>query len=80
MGSNTSKITLDEIKKHNLEEDCWIICNRKIYDVTDFIKNHPAGKNAILKKAGTDITNDMNFHSPYAKKLLKQYFIGYLTC
>lgn len=37
--------------------------NSKVYDVTDFLSFHPAGKEAILKRAGKDCTADYNFHS-----------------
>jgi len=79
MGSNTSKYNKEEISLHNSEDDCWIIYNRKVYNVTEFLNKHPAGKETILRKAGTDVTEDINFHSSYVKKILKKYFIGYLT-
>ena len=68
--------TLDEIKTHNKENDCWIIVNKKVYDVTKFINNHPGGKQCLLKKAGTDCTRDLSFHSNDAKKLMLDMKIG----
>ncbi len=29
--------TLEEVKKHNKEDDCWIVNHDKVYDVTDFL-------------------------------------------
>ena len=29
--------TLDEVKKHNSEKDCWIVIQGKVYDVSDFL-------------------------------------------
>ena len=44
MGFTSSKklpyYTLNEVKKHNKENDCWIIVKNKVYDVTPFLKYH----------------------------------------
>lgn len=29
--------TLEEIKKHNTENDCWIVIHDKVYDVSKFL-------------------------------------------
>ena len=47
---------LDELKKHNKENDCWIVVHSKIYDITDYIHSHPGGPAIILKYAGKDAT------------------------
>ena len=41
-------ISVDEVKKHNKEEDCWIIIEDKVYNVSKFMEFHPAGKNVIF--------------------------------
>ena len=33
--------TLEEISKHSSSDDCWIIVKGKVYDVTDFLNEHP---------------------------------------
>ena len=44
---------LAEIAKHNSAEDCWLLINDKVYDVTPYIADatHPGGA-AILKGCG----------------------------
>ncbi|VVU95041.1 Cytochrome b5-like Heme/Steroid binding domain [seawater metagenome] len=66
-----------EIKKHNTSDDCWIVAHNKVYDVTDFIKNHPAGIQSILNKAGTDCTLDFDFHPKKTQQnIWEKYLIG----
>ena len=33
--------TINEIKKHNKANDCWIYSNNNVYNVTNFISKHP---------------------------------------
>ncbi|KAG1681754.1 Cytochrome B5-like protein [Nymphon striatum] len=47
--------TKDQVSQHCSCEDVWIICDEKVYDVTDYVKVHPGG-DAILKQAGKDAT------------------------
>lgn len=67
-----------QVSLHNTKQDAWIIYKNKVYDITPFLKEniHPASNNPIIKKLGKDITNDINFHSNKAKKMLKKYIIG----
>ncbi len=41
--------TLEEISKHNSENDLWIVINNKVYDLTKFAKVHPGGKGTKFK-------------------------------
>ena len=41
-----------EVARHNSRESCWIIIQGQVYDVTDFLDDHPAGSNIILRYAG----------------------------
>ena len=42
MASN-SKISVAELDKHAKPDDCWIVVNGKVYDLTTFAPNHPGG-------------------------------------
>ncbi len=46
-----------------------------MYNVTDYVDKHPGGKYILLKKNGFDITEDLEFHSANAKKLLAKFKI-----
>lgn len=57
--------TLAEVGKHNKADDCWVVVNGEVLDVTDFLADHPGGKKAILIYAGRDATEEFNMmHKP----------------
>lgn len=74
------------VEKHNTKESCWVtLFNRKVYDVTTFLDEHPAGSELILDHAGKDITKILadatsHIHSESAYEMLDDgMFIGYLA-
>ncbi|KAJ7734000.1 FMN-dependent dehydrogenase-domain-containing protein [Mycena maculata] len=55
------------VAQHNNRESCWIIVHGKVYDVTDFLDDHPGGSKIILKYAGKDATQEYEpIHPPDA--------------
>ena len=74
-------ISLKEVQTHNKENDIWVIINKKIYDCTDFLKDHPGGKKAILIYGGKDATEEFDMlHPPnvLTKYLPKSSFKGHI--
>ncbi|TBU31119.1 glyoxylate dehydrogenase [Dichomitus squalens] len=49
-------LTGPEVAEHASRDSCWIIVHGKVYDVTDFLDEHPGGSKIILKYAGKDAT------------------------
>ncbi len=41
----TKTISTQEIRKHNTPEDCWIVIDDQVWDVTNFAPEHPGGSN-----------------------------------
>lgn len=70
--------SLKEVEKHCKLDDCWLVVKNKVYNVTDFIKNHPIGPESILFNASQDCIEHYNFHSKQAKKIWDKYQIGYI--
>jgi cytochrome b involved in lipid metabolism len=77
--------TLEEISRHSSAEDCWLAISGKVYDVSGFISSHPGGT-AILQGCGKDATGFFETrpmgsgtpHSPTARELRENYYIGEL--
>ncbi|CDS39482.1 cytochrome B5 [Echinococcus multilocularis] len=70
--------SLEEVNKHNSENDCWIVIHDKVYDVSRFLDQHPGGDFVILESGGgyaTEAFEDVG-HSEAARRLLKEYCIG----
>ncbi|KAG7661795.1 OSM2 [[Candida] subhashii] len=48
--------TMEEIAKHNKENDCWCVVKNVVLDLTSFLANHPGGMESIVNFAGRDAT------------------------
>ncbi|KAG0170480.1 hypothetical protein DFQ28_001724 [Apophysomyces sp. BC1034] len=72
--------TADEVAKHNKDDDCWVIVNGQVLDVTNFLPDHPGGKKAILIYAGREATEEFNMlHKPdVVQKYAPEAIIGTL--
>ena len=49
------KYTAADVAKHNSKADCWTIISGSVYNLTDFIPQHPGGEE-ILRACGVDAT------------------------
>ena len=68
-----------EVAKHNKRDDCWLIINRKVYDVTKYVDEHKGG-DSILRNAGADSSRGFfgPQHPPAAETIVQDYYIGEL--
>lgn len=48
--------TMDEIAKHNTANDCWMVINSNVYNVTSYVTKHPRAASTIIPGCGTDAT------------------------
>ncbi|KAG8774371.1 hypothetical protein FRC15_001338 [Serendipita sp. 397] len=72
-------ISGDVVSQHNTRESCWIIVHGNVYDVTEFLDDHPGGSKIILKYAGKDATEEYDpIHPPDAitRHLPKEKHLG----
>ena len=56
----SSKVPLADVEKHIAPDDCWIVVNGKVYDLTSFAPNHPGGSEIIFTWAGRDASQIYN--------------------
>lgn len=81
-----SSLSLDDIAKHSVVSDCWLIINKKVYDVSKYLELnlHPAGSEAIIPFCGKDATVAFETrnkptpepHSDNARNVLNDYYVG----
>ncbi|KAF9532062.1 FMN-dependent dehydrogenase-domain-containing protein [Crepidotus variabilis] len=74
--------TLAEVSQHKSSSSCWVIIQNKVYDVTEFLPEHPGGAEIILKYGGRDATGVYEpIHPPDAlkKNLPASKHLGSLT-
>lgn len=68
-------VTVKEVREHNSAKNgIWVAINGDVYDLSEFIKRHPGGKEIILKYAGTNALRIFNkFHGPdFVSKFLTE--------
>ncbi|KAL9672198.1 hypothetical protein QQ045_028448 [Rhodiola kirilowii] len=71
-------ITSEEVRKHDKADDLWISIQGKVYDVTNWAKEHPGGDVPLLNLAGQDVTDAfIAYHPGTAWKYLDKFFTGY---
>lgn len=68
--SSAGAITLSagEIQKHSTKNDCWSLIQGKVYNLTNYVQNHPGGQAVITNICGKDGTAAFsNQHGSSAK-------------
>ncbi|KAL9190328.1 hypothetical protein ACHAXT_007539 [Thalassiosira profunda] len=76
--------TMEEVAKHDKTDDCWLVIGNdatggpKVYDVTQYLDDHPGGAEVMLDVGGKDADEffeDIG-HSNDARDELKKHLIG----
>ncbi|KAF9597141.1 hypothetical protein IFM89_016129 [Coptis chinensis] len=80
MPTLTKLYNLKEAGEHNTRDDCWVVIDGKVYDVTTYLDEHPGGDDVLLNSTGRDATEDFNDagHSRDAIQLMQEFCIGEL--
>jgi len=69
--------TTTEVTKHNTANDCYLIINNNVYDVSPYIDMHPGGRSIITSRCGEKVTGIFaRIHSNRAWDLLKNFKVG----
>lgn len=75
-----AEFTAKEVAAHAVSEDCYMVIQGKVYDVTKYIHDHPGGSDILVDAAGTDATEafDNAGHSEDAFEIMAEYQVGVL--
>lgn len=75
-------ITTTELAKHNNKESCWKEIYGKVYDITDYINQHPTPPHVLTRWCGKESTaaweaiRGGRSHSQAALSMLEHFLIG----
>ncbi|XP_009786222.1 cytochrome b5 [Nicotiana sylvestris] len=80
MPTLTKLFTMEEASQHNTKDDCWVVIDGKVYDVSSYLDEHPGGDDVVLAATGKDATDEFEDagHSKDARELMEKFFIGEL--
>lgn len=75
------KFTRNDVQLHSSLDDCWTVIFDKVYNITEFVNDHPGGDFILLEYAGRDATHAFlsSRHGSSAYKMLDIYWIGILV-
>lgn len=77
-------IPLADVRAHNNEKSCYVTIGTRVFDVTDFLSDHPGGGDLILEYGGRDVKEIMedtvsHFHSEAAYEILDESLVGFVA-
>lgn len=80
--SKKNPISPKEVAKHNKPNDCWVVINGYVYDVTSFAPDHPGGIDVIYANAGKDVSaifQPLHAKGTLEKNIPEKYQLGPLS-
>jgi 4-hydroxysphinganine ceramide fatty acyl 2-hydroxylase len=83
-GRTLPTILSSDVESRNSRKSCYVTLGTKVYDVTEFLDDHPGGDDLVLQYGGKDITEIMedfssHEHSESAYEVLEEYLIGFVA-
>ncbi|KAK6064244.1 oxidoreductase NAD-binding domain-containing protein [Seiridium cupressi] len=75
-----TEFSAKDVASHKEADDCFMVIQGKVYDVTKYIHDHPGGADILVEAGGTDATEafDNAGHSEDAFEIMEQYQVGIL--
>lgn len=76
-------IPRSEVEAHNSKKSCYVTIGERVFDVTDFVDDHPGGGDLILQYAGKDVKEIMedeasHSHTDAAYEILEESLVGFM--
>jgi len=56
LAAAAGRVTMDELAQHKTKDDCWVVIDGMVFNVTSFLSIHPGGEMVLANKAGQDAT------------------------
>lgn len=84
-GEHLRRISPEELARHDSRNSCWKAIEGNVYDITDYIDDHPTSPRVLTQWCGRESTEAWRTkgrgraHSGRAAELLEQYRIGTLA-
>ncbi|XP_021845056.1 cytochrome b5 [Spinacia oleracea] len=80
MPTLTKLFSMEEAAQHNTKDDCWVVIDGKVYDVSSYLDDHPGGDDVLLSATGKDAKEEFEDagHSQDARDEMEKYFVGEL--
>ena len=84
MARTLPTIPTADVARHNSSKSCYVTVGVNVYDVTDFLSDHPGGGELILQYGGKDVAEIMgdeisHKHSESAYEILNERCIGLMA-
>jgi len=75
------EVSMDELKKHDQADDCWMSIRGKVYNVTSYLDYHPGGAEELMRGAGKNATDLFDETHSYVnfETLLQKCYVGKLA-
>ena len=77
-GIKTKAFPMLEVARHTSRRSAWLVVHGKVYDVTEYLDEHPGGDDILLDSSGRDATREFEDvgHSDGARAELDRLYIG----
>merc|ERR1712130_963220 len=71
------RYTMEQVKEHNKRENCCMVLNGHVFDITEYIPFHPGGDQILKAKGGDGTELFLKFHRwVNIEAVLKNCWIG----
>lgn len=80
--SEPTGFTIADVQSNDSASSCWAAINGNVYDLTDWISQHPGGSSRIINLCGTDASSTFNgMHGGQSgpESALARYLLGPLS-
>lgn len=68
---------MEMVSRHCTDDDCWVVINGYVYDVSSYFSDHPGGTSSIMCYAGKDASIPFyDIHAEDAQEIKERFLLG----